>query len=378
MTKFIVYRNCFTGDVSGGDMHMSGLLGWILDSKPKADPLLVLPRRDGQEKVYPEVNRIRTVTHPDTNLRQSLALMYIARAFKAAGRVNKFIGRDDLLIASSHFLPDVLPVYVAHAPRESKVVYIHHIIQDMPRPDNLNTKLANLQEKLCFAMIRQRFGKVVVVNQDVADRLREMGFRKQQILLSSNFVNPLASVKPYAQKDITLTFCGRMVTQKGVDDFVAVCRQLHAQSPGFRAVMIGVGPELERLRTDITAQGLPIELAGYVDEATKFDILSRSKLFVFPSVEEGWGIAVAEALAVGTPVVAYDLPVYRSVFGEQLHPVPLKDVGNLVHVVERLLNKYETSPTEYQEEQKRIAAYADQFRVEHVAAKEYDFIGAHA
>jgi glycosyltransferase involved in cell wall biosynthesis len=142
--------------------------------------------------------------------------------------------------------------------------------------------------------------------------------------------------------------------------------------------MIGVGPELERLRADIAAQGLPIELAGYVDEATKFDILSRSKLFVFPSVEEGWGIAVAEALAVGTPVVAYDLPVYRSVFGEQLHPVPLKDVGNLVHVVERLLNKYETSPTGYQEEQKRIAAYADQFRVEHVAAKEYDFIGAHA
>jgi glycosyltransferase involved in cell wall biosynthesis len=378
MTKFVVYRNCFTGDVSGGDMHMSGLLGWILDSKPKADPLLVLPRRDGQEKVYPEVNRIRTVTHPDTSLRQSLALMYIARAFKAAGRVNKFIGQGDLLIASSHFLPDVLPVYVAHAPRESKVVYIHHIIQDMPRPDNLNTKLANLQEKLCFAMIRQRFGKVVVVNQDVADRLREMGFRKQQILLSSNFVNPLASVKPYAQKDITLTFCGRMVTQKGVDDFVAVCRQLYAQSPGFRAVMIGVGPELERLQNDIAAQGLPIELAGYVDEATKFDIMSRSKLFVFPSVEEGWGIAVAEALAVGTPVVAYDLPVYRSVFGEQLHPVPLKDVGNLVHVVERLLDKYETSPTEYQEEQKRIAAYADQFRVEHVAAKEYDFIGAHA
>jgi glycosyltransferase involved in cell wall biosynthesis len=376
MTKLVVYRNCFTGDVSGGDMHMSGLLGWILDSKPKVDPLLVLPRRDGQEKVYPEVNRIRTVTHPDTNLRQSLALMYVARAFKAAGRVNKFVGRGDLLVASSHFLPDVLPVYVAHAPKESKVVYIHHIIADMPRPDNLNTKLANLQEKLCFAMIRQRFGKVVVVNQAVADRLREMGFRKQQILLSSNFVSPLAGVKPSRQKDITLAFCGRMVMQKGVDDFVAVCRELHAQFPGFRAVMIGVGPELERLREYITSQNLPIDLAGYVDDTTKFDLVSRSKLFVFPSAEEGWGIAIAEALAVGTPVVAYDLSVYRSVFDKQLHMVPLKDVGELVHVVEQLLNKYEASPANYQNEQKNIAAYADQFRVERVAAKEYEFIGS--
>lgn len=378
MTKLVVYRNCFTGDISGGDMHMSGLLGWILDSRPRIDPLLVLPRRDGQEKVYPEVSRIRTVTHPDTNLKQSLALMYVARAFKAASRVNKFVNRGDLLVASSHFLPDVLPVYMAQAPKASKVVYIHHIIADMPRPDNLNTKLANLQEKLCFAMIRQRFGKVVVVNQAVADRLRELGFRKQQILLSSNFVNPLATVKSPQQKDYTLAFCGRMVMQKGVDDFVAVCRELHAQFPGFRAVMIGVGPELERLREYIKVHNLPIDLVGYVDDVTKFDIVSRSKLFVFPSVEEGWGIAVAEALAVGTPVVAYDLPVYHSVFGGHLHTVPLKDVGDLVHSVEQLLNKYDASPADYQKEQKQIADYADQFRVEHVAAKEYDFIGAQA
>jgi glycosyltransferase involved in cell wall biosynthesis len=378
MTKLVVYRNCFTGDVSGGDVHMSGLLGWILDSRPKVDPLLVLPRRDGQEKVYPEVNRIRTVTHPDTRLRQSVALMYVARAFKAAGRVNRFIGRGDLLVASSHFLPDVLPVYVAHAPKESKVVYIHHIIQDMPRPDNLNTKLANLQEKICFAMIRRRFGKIIVVNQAVANRLRELGFRKQQIMLSSNFVNPLSGVKSPAQKDYTLAFCGRMVMQKGIDDFVAVCRELYAQFPGFRAVMIGVGPELTRLRDEIADRHLPIDLAGYVDDRAKFDLLSRSKLLVFPSVEEGWGIAIAEALAVGTPVVAYDLPVYQAVFEEQLHTVPLKDVGNLVHIVEQLLNKYDAAPADYRAEQKRIAAYADQFRVERVAAKEFDFIGARA
>ena len=218
MNKLVVYRNCFTGDVSGGDMHMSGLLRWLLDTKRSADPLLVRPSQDGQEKVYPEVNRLRGVTHPDTRLKQSIALMYVARAVKAAQRVNKFVRHRDVLVASSHFLPDVLPVYMAQVPRESKVVYIHHIIADMPRPENLNTKLANLQERLCFALIRQRFGKVIVVNQDVAKRLRQLGFRKQQILLSSNFVHPLSDVRPYEQKVISLAFCGRFVTQKGVDD----------------------------------------------------------------------------------------------------------------------------------------------------------------
>lgn len=377
MTKLVVYRNCFTGDVSGGDMHMSGFLRWLLDNKTThIDPLLVLPRHDGQEKVYPEVARVRTVTHPDTRLRQSIALMYVARAMQAARRVNKFINKDDLLVASSHFLPDVFPVFMAHAKREAKVVYIHHIIQDMERPDNINTKLANLQEKLCFAMIRHGFGKVVVVNQEVANRLREMGFRKQQILLSSNFVDPLSNVRPYQQKDITLAFCGRMVTQKGVDDFVQTCRKMAGKVPDFRAVMIGVGPELDRLKSIVEREHLPIELAGYVDDKTKFDLVSRAKLFVFPSAEEGWGIAIAEALAVGTPVVAYELPVYASVFGEHVHTAPLKDVDMLVRTVDRLLTDYGASPEDYGAEQRRISTYADQFRVEHVAAKEYEFIGA--
>lgn len=374
MNRFVVYRNCFTGDVSGGDMHMSGLLSWLLDTKNEVDPLLVRPHRDGQEKVYPEVARLRNMMHPDTRLKQSIALMYVARAFSAARRINKFADRADMLVASSHFLPDVLPVFMARAPKSAKTVFIHHIIGDMDRPDTINTRLANLQEKLCFSLIKHGFGKIIVVNQQVADRLRELGFKKQQILLSSNFVDPLARPRPFSQKDITLAFCGRMVGQKGVDDFVRVCRTLAPLVPNFRAVMIGVGPELSRLKSEITRDNLPIDLAGYVDDTAKFDLLSRAKLFVFPSAEEGWGIAVAEALSVGTPVVAYELPVYKSVFGDHIHATPLKNQAALAETTQRLLAAYHTNPDTYQAEQERIAAYAEQFKVARVAAKEYEFI----
>ena len=34
-------------------------------------------------------------------------------------------------------------------------------------------------------------------------------------------------------------------------------------------------------------------------------------VFVFPSHEEGWGIAICEAMACGLAVVAYDLPAYE-------------------------------------------------------------------
>lgn len=376
MNRLVVYRNAFTGDVSGGDTHMSGLLSWLLDNKPSARMILVLPQGDGQHKVYPEVSRIKTITHPNAlPFRRFIPLMYMGRAMQAARHVNKFTEDQDVLVASSHFLPDVLPVAVARQARQAKTVFIHHIIQDMDRPRGLHTFLANVQERLCFALIRNRFGKIVVVNQGVADRLRELGFRQQQILLSANFVKPVVQPKPYRQKDITLLFCGRMVTQKGVDDFLTVCRDLHAKVEGFNAVMIGAGPELDRLRSYVAKHHLPVKLLGYVDDATKFDLLSRARLFVFPSIEEGWGIVIAEALAVGTPVIAYHLPVYDAVFKEHVHIVPSRDVEQLTSDTHHLLTTYAQDPRRYKAEQNRIVAYADQFRVEHVARKEYSFIG---
>ena len=153
-----------------------------------------------------------------------------------------------------------------------------------------------------------------------------------------------------------------------------VCKKLAPLVPNFRAVMIGVGPELVRLKAEIAREKLPIELAGYVDDQTKFDLISRAQLFVFPSAEEGWGIAVAEALSVGTPVVAYELPVYESVFGGHIYATPLKNQTLLAETTQRLLASYHANPATYQAEQARIAEYAEQFKIDRVAAREYDFI----
>ncbi|MEI9959687.1 MAG: glycosyltransferase [Limisphaerales bacterium] len=59
-----------------------------------------------------------------------------------------------------------------------------------------------------------------------------------------------------------------------------------------------------------------IQLAGFVSEEEKFLLLKKSKYFFFPSYEEGWGIALAEALYCECRCICYELPYYRSVFGD--------------------------------------------------------------
>ncbi|HET8671174.1 MAG TPA: glycosyltransferase [Candidatus Saccharimonadales bacterium] len=375
MSNIFVYRNCFTGDVSGGDMHTGGVCEWIDRNCPEHALYLIHAANDGQEKAFQETQRLRQITYPDTSIKNP-ALMFPLRALKANRVALPWHHKSNLFIAGAHFTPDVWPALGQgkRAPGAIRAVYIHHIIQDMPRPASLNTVLANLQEQFCFNLIKHHFDKIITVNESVVEGLRRRGFT-QPILVSSNFVND-HNVKPiaYTKKDITLAFTGRLVTQKGIDDFVYACEVLQPSVPNFKAVMIGAGPEISRLKRTIAAKKLQIDVTGFVSEKRKFGLLARSQFFVFPSIEEGWGIAIAEALSVGTPVVAYDLPVYQEPFGGVIQTVTTGDRKKLIKRITNLLTTYDKNASAYTKAQRALVERAANFTRDTVARKEFDFL----
>jgi len=353
-------------------MHTGGFCSWVQNQHPETPIALVHAEDDGQEQAYPETEQLAQLTYRDDGPRNPVGLMFLRRAQRGS-RVQLPGGKGSVFIAGSHFLPDVLPV-MRKGVNGTRAVYIHHIVQDMPRPRNLNNTLATLQEKICFNIIKRNFDKIITVNQDVVDGLRRRGFC-QPILVSSNFVdNGGLEPLPLTEKDITIVFCGRMVKQKGVDDFVRLCETLQRDIPDFRAVMIGVGPEFMRLVSLAMHKRLNISFVGRASEREKFEYLRHAQLFVFPSVEEGWGIVVAEALSVGTPVLAYDLPVYKTVFGHRIHTVAVGNEQRLRGGARRLLARWRRSPQAYTTEQAQIFHYAERFKRDTVAATEYEFL----
>ncbi len=69
---------------------------------------------------------------------------------------------------------------------------------------------------------------------------------------------------------------------------------------------------------------------GYVDEMEKWSLLKGAELLLLPSLLEGFGIPVLEALKAKTPVVASDIPVFRELYGdavEYVDPYSPKDIG---------------------------------------------------
>ena len=77
---------------------------------------------------------------------------------------------------------------------------------------------------------------------------------------------------------------------------------------------------------------------GYVTNVQLFLLMSGAEAFVFPSMYEGFGIPVLEAMRIGTPVIAADLPVIREWFGGCYEPfADIRDSYRMAEDLRRFL-----------------------------------------
>ena len=87
----------------------------------------------------------------------------------------------------------------------------------------------------------------------------------------------------------------------------------------------------------LDAHGLRLDddvvLVGTVPDAELPGWFGAADAFVFPSVSEGWGLVVLEALAAGLPVVASDIEVFRSFLTHDIDAV-LTETGNPASLAE--------------------------------------------
>lgn len=89
---------------------------------------------------------------------------------------------------------------------------------------------------------------------------------------------------------------GRHVPYKRFDLAIDACNRL-----GVPLTVIGSGPDTERLKK---RAGRTVQFTGRVSDEELVQRAHQAKAFLFPN-EEDFGIAAVEALAAGTPVIAY-------------------------------------------------------------------------
>jgi glycosyltransferase involved in cell wall biosynthesis len=84
--------------------------------------------------------------------------------------------------------------------------------------------------------------------------------------------------------------------------------------------------------------GPQIRATGYLEKADVRALMAASAVLVLPSLEEGFGLPVVEAMAAGLPVVCSGGTALAEVAGDAALLVDPRDTRGLTHAIERVLD----------------------------------------
>lgn len=118
----------------------------------------------------------------------------------------------------------------------------------------------------------------------------------------------ITKIEP-AKEETDIIFAGRLVSHKNIDLLIKSIGTIKRKNPTIRLTIIGEGPEKKSLEllTEKLDLKKNIQFLGFLESPDDvYALMKSSKVFVLPSVREGFGIVVIEANACGIPVITID------------------------------------------------------------------------
>lgn len=298
-----------------------------------------------------------------------LFLTYLQRILKAFFLKYR-VGEKDILLSTSDFLPDVLPAFWLKI-RNKKAKWAQHIFHLVP----LSRKGPFIAQKISFFFIKPLADLVIVDNRQLKNDLIKLGFPSDRVFVNSPGID-LQYLKLVKKGRVSYDgiFMAQLRSSKGIFDLVKIWQLVCQEKPDLKLGLMGRGMPamVKKIESLIQTKGLEkeIDLLGYLEDDRAFSTIKASKVFLFPSHEEGFGIAPLEAQACGLPVVAWNLPVYREVFKGGMVKVKTGQLKKFAEAVVELL----TDKQLYRRLQKEAINNASQYDWERVAKREFRLI----
>lgn len=128
---------------------------------------------------------------------------------------------------------------------------------------------------------------------------------------------------------------GRLTRAKDYPTLIKAFKTVHHET-GAKLLVLGEGEERASMERLIQTEGLAdsISMPGFVENP--FSFMKRADVFVLSSKWEGFGLVLAEAMALGTPVVSTNCPGGPAEIledGKWGRLTPVGDVESLAHAI---------------------------------------------
>lgn len=203
-------------------------------------------------------------------------------------------------------------------------------------------------EKLQLIFDKKYASKIMIVSEFSAGKVvKALGESIRDKIVVNPYPLEIDSVKSNATRENFMLFMGRFVKYKHPEHVLFALSRIKAVYGDFKAVFIVPRVEKNCMRIfkkwqrELGLSDDDVILKFGCDSSEVAGLLGRAKLFTHPSVVEGQGIAILEALQVGCSVVAYDLPVYKGMLvnGENSMLTPADDYEKFADACLRVILK---------------------------------------
>lgn len=202
-----------------------------------------------------------------------------------------------------------------------RVVTIHDLIYHQV-PGSLRERPFRRATAELMARSARTADAVIAVSEATAEEVRRrLRLPAERIHVIPNGASPAPSAQDGAReagpdgRSLVLSTGNRMSHKNHVGLLEAIARIEPASRP--LVVITGGGPH-DPLAEHVTRLGLDadVDLPGWVSSDALEALYARASVYVCPSLLEGFGLPVVDALARGCVVVANDIPVLREVGGD--------------------------------------------------------------
>ncbi len=381
--KMVCFLNSFVG-MSGGDTRFIE----VTKRMPNVDKYIITSQT-GKKTCEERSLQANFILTTKENTIKNIFLTYFVRIFKSSF-LNFNLSKNDCIYSSSDFLPDTLPAYFMKLRNNNAkwvtcvFLVVPSLFRDYTQSFKKSTSISipttrrlfyYLSQQLTISLAKSQADKVLVLNQMDKEFLLKKGVKSCKLMVVNGGVDydQIAHIK---QKAVLYdaVFLGRFHLQKGIFDLIKIWRLVCDNKPDAKLCIIGSGPKslVERIKEEIIENGLTnnIELVGSKIGDERYSILKASKVFLCPSFYESFAIVIAEAMACGLPVIAYNLPIYEDIYESYISKVPLGNIPQFAKSILEILGNDDLRATTGTAGQKFIQKY-DWVKI---AQREYQLI----
>jgi len=316
--------------MAGAGRYIKGLISGLVQVNPNHE-ILILCNRDNSHVFNPLPHGFSKI---GCSILTEARLTRIVWEQTYLPRLTKRLGID-LLHSTSFVAPFLLPC--------RSVVSVYDTL-DFSRLSRLHPKVHRYYRSVLTPRSVKKADSIIAISESTRrDIVETFGIPEEKVAVTYLGVDhevfrPVEDVRlkggikaKYGIHGDFILYVGKIQPQKNLTTLIRAFRELtmNAALSGYKLVISGnKGWAFDEVFATVKALRLENEITftGYVSEEDLPLLYSAAKLFVYPSLYEGFGIPLLEAMACGTPVITSNISSLPEVVG---------DAGILVNPTDR-------------------------------------------